>query len=284
MNLGEPLRRKHSMKMNSFLPFFGGCLAALAPAAAVAATLTSVPMQGGMAMPMVAYHAEHGHLHVMMPEEVPQLTPLLVSNPGDQFDPADPWFDDLDPSRRGFSFSRRYGFVMDTMSDPLPPNTAIWLAKLSGPAELGFYRYSGSAPKAWEPIFGTAGSPAALMWNGMMFHPGVAAPPGTSGFTATFEAYLMDTTTGERLPDSGSGPLEFKFTNVPDGRPELAIEAKLAISWPPQTANYVLEQSATANAAEWTLVPETPVTIETRPTVLVAPAAAAKFYRLRLVP
>ena len=86
--------------MKAFLPLLGGCLSALAPAAGLAATLTSVPMQGGMIMPMVAYHAEHGHLHVMMPTEIPQLTPLLVSNPGDQFDPADPWYDDLDPSRR----------------------------------------------------------------------------------------------------------------------------------------------------------------------------------------
>ena len=33
-----------------------------------AATLTAVPMQGMMAMPMVGYHTEHGHLHVEMPE------------------------------------------------------------------------------------------------------------------------------------------------------------------------------------------------------------------------
>lgn len=272
------------MKSKLFLPLLGGCLSALAPAAVVAATLTSVPMQGGMVMPMVAYHAEPGRLQVMMPAEVPELTPLRVSHSGDQFDPADPWYDDLDPSRRGLSFSRRYGFVMDTMSDPLPPNTAIWLAKLSGPAELGFFRYSGSDPKAWEPIFGTAGSPAARMWNGMMFHPGVAAPAGTDGYTATFEAYLVNTTTGERIPDSESGLLEFRFTNVPDGRPELAIETKVAISWPPQTADFVLEQAETADAAQWTLVAETPVTIDQRPTVLVAPSAAAKFYRLRLVP
>lgn len=270
--------------MKRFLPLLGGCVCALAPAAMLAATLTGVPMQGGMVMPMVSYDAAHGRLHVMMPTEIPQLTPLLLSNPGDQFDPADPWFDDLDPSRRGLSFSRRYGFVMDTVSDPLPPDTAIWLAKLSGPANLGFYRYAGSEPKAWEPIFGTAGSPVALKWNGMMFHPGVAAPPGPDGITATFEAYLVNTTTGERIPDTGSGVLEFKFTNVPDGRPELAMESKLAISWPPQTANYLLEQAETVDAAEWTIVPETPFTIESRPTVLVAPSAAAMYYRLRLVP
>jgi hypothetical protein len=55
------------------------------------------------------------------------------------------------------------------LSDPLPANTAIWLRKLAGPPEPGFYRYSGSAPKAWQPIFGTAGTTNALYWNTDMF-------------------------------------------------------------------------------------------------------------------
>lgn len=259
----------------------GVCLVALAPVASLAATLTTVPMQGGMAMPMVAYHAEHGHLHVMMPTDVPQLTPLLVSNPADHFDPADPWYDDLDPSRKGLSFSRRYGFVMDAMSDPLPANTAIWLRKLSGPPELSFYRYAGSAPKAWQPIFGTAGSPTALEWNGMMFHPAITAPAGPTGITATFEAYLVDKTTGAEIEHSSSGPLEFPFTNVADGRPALDIGNRVAIAWPADAAGYVLEQADTLPAAVWVTVPVTPVTIDGKPTVLLEPSARAKFFRLR---
>jgi len=57
-------------------------------------------MQGGMVMPLVAYHANTGKLTVMLGSTVPQLTPLVVSNPGDCFDPADPWFDFLDPGRK----------------------------------------------------------------------------------------------------------------------------------------------------------------------------------------
>jgi hypothetical protein len=258
----------------------GGGLAVLAPAAA-AAVLSMVPMQGSMVMPMVAYHADHGHLHVMMPSEVPQLTPLLVSHPGDQFDPADPWFDDLDPTRKGLSFSRRYGFVMDAMSDPLPPNTAIWLAKRSGPADLGFFRYSGNAPKNWEPIFGTAGSPAALEWNGMMFHPAVTAPPGTNTYTAVFEAYLVDNTTGEPLHHSESGPFEFHFTNVPDGRPALTIARKVEISWSAASAGWLLEDASSLPAAEWIPVGTPPILIEGRPAVLLEPAAATRYFRLR---
>ena len=58
--------------------------------AANAAILTDIPMQGGMAMPMVSYHTDDGRMHVMMPAEIPQLTPVLVSNPNDSFDPGDP--------------------------------------------------------------------------------------------------------------------------------------------------------------------------------------------------
>ena len=95
------------------------CLQAAA-LAAQAAVLTSVPMQGGMVMPALSYSASEGTLRVMVDPTIPQLTPLLVSHPGDSFDPADRWFDALDPSRQGLAFSKRYGFVMATVTDPLP--------------------------------------------------------------------------------------------------------------------------------------------------------------------
>ena len=253
-------------------------------ASASAATLTGVPMQGGMVMPMVAYHAEHGNLHVMLESTVPQLTPLMVSNPGDSFDPSDPWYDLLDPGRQGLAFSRRYGFVMDTMTDPLPADTEIWLRKVSGPIEVGFYRYSASAPKAWEPIFGTAGAPHALHWNGMMFHPGVTAPPGTNTLTATFEAYLVNTITGLEVPESSSGPFAFNWTLVPDGRPALDITSKIVIAWPTTGTNWVLEAADTLAASNWTRVTNTPVLVEGRPAVVLSGAEAKRFFRMTLVP
>ncbi len=249
-----------------------------------AAVLTAVPMQGGMAMPMVAYHADQGRLRVMMPEVVPQLTPLLLSNPGDSFDPADPWFGALDPSRQGQSFSRRYGFVMDTMGDPLPADTAIWLRKLSGPPELGFYRYSGSSPKAWEPIFGTAGTTNALFWNGMMFHPGASAPPGTNSLTATFEAFLVNKSTGLEVPDSGSGPLVFNWSNVSDGRPAIDIALKAVVGWPVDASDYVLEAADSVVSSSWTTVTNTPVVVDGRPSVVLEPSATSKYFRMRKAP
>ncbi|MCX7867598.1 hypothetical protein [Limisphaera sp. VF-2] len=257
-----------------------GLLATNSPAA----VLTTVPMQGSMVMPMISYHAEHGHLHVTMPTEIPQLTPLLVSHSGDRFDPADPWFDDLDPTRRGLSFSRRYGFVMDTMTDPLPDGTVIYLRKLEGPPELGFYRYSGSAPKLWQPIFGTAGSPDALEWNGMMFHPAVTAPPGTNRYRAVFEAYLVHRATGTPVPHSSTGPFTLEWTNVPDGRPALAIALKVELRWTAEPGAWVLEQTDDLNSGAWVTVPVEPVQQGDSLAVWVEPRAAARFYRLRPAP
>lgn len=249
-----------------------------------AAVLTSVPMQGGMVMPMIAYHAEHGHLHVMMPSEVPQLTPLLVSHPGDQFDPADPWFDALDPSRQGLSFSRRYGFVMDANTDPLPPNTAIWLRKISASPELSFYRYSGSAPKLWQPIFGTAGTTNALYWDGMMFHPAVTAPPGTNALSATFEAYLVDTQSGAEIPGSSTGPFVLHFTNVSDGRPALDIAPRMIVFYPLDATNWVLEGTDTLPNGTWTDVTNAPVMLEGRAAVVIESGDPRRFFRMRLAP
>ncbi len=246
-----------------------------------AAVLTDIPMQGGMVMPMIGYHAEHGHLHVMMPTEVPQLTPLLVSHPGDQFDPGDPWFDALDPSRQGLAFSRRYGFVMDVNSDPLPPNTAIWLRKLGGSPELGFYRYSVS-PKTWQPIFGTAGVTNALYWNGMMFHPVVTAPPGTNALSASFEAYLVDVQSGAEIPGSSTGPFVLAFENMLDGRPALSLESRLVVFWPSEATNWVLEATDTLPDGNWTDVTNAPVNLEGRAAVVLRFDESRRFFRMRL--
>jgi hypothetical protein len=261
-------------------------LAAFGAATAVrAAILTTVPMQGGMVMPMVSYQAADGRLHVMMPSEIPQLTPLLVSHPGDGFDPADPWFDALDPSRQGRSFSRRYGFVMDTMTDPLPANTQIWLRKVSGPPELKLHRYNSTAPKAFQPIFGADGVTNALYWNGMMFHPVASAPPGTNTFTAEFEAFLLDTTTGTEVPGSSSGLFTFQWTNLPDGRPTLRLSPGCLVAWPSGTpTNWVLEWAATPASPIWTPVTSAPSLFDGEQRIALPAHLAQQFFRMRFVP
>jgi hypothetical protein len=251
--------------------------------ASFAAVLTSVPMQGTMVMPMVSYSQAEGALHVTVDSTVPQLTPLLASNPGDSFNPADPWYDSLDPSRQGLSFSRRYGFVMATMTDQLPAGMAIWIRKLSGSPELSFYRYSSSASKAWQPIFGTAGVTNAIYWSGMMFHPAVTAPPCSNSFSAVFEAYLLDTTTGQEVPGSSSGPFALNWTNIPDGRPELGLDQKIVVTWPSTATNWVLE-AADSPAANWSTVTNVPVMVNGQPAVVLDRNEGGKFFRMRLGP
>lgn len=93
-----------SLKTVSVVPVLTAVLA-LSARLATAATLTAVPMQGGMVMPMVSYSAADGRIHVMVDPTVPQLTPLLVSNPADNFAAEDPWYSALDPRAQGLAFS-----------------------------------------------------------------------------------------------------------------------------------------------------------------------------------
>ena len=259
-----------------------GILCAL-PLALNAATLTMVPMQGGMAMPEVSYSNSTQRVHVSMPVDIPQLTPLLVSNAADNFDPLDPWFQVLDPSREGESFSRRYGFTMGA-TDALPPNTAYWIRKLSASPELHFYRYSGSVPKAWQPIFGTDGSPSQQFWSQMMFHPAVTAPPGTNNLSATFEVFLMDTLITQEVANSSSGPLVFNFTNVNDGRPDLGLSLVFALNWSTNATNWVVESASSITATNWTAVTNVPALIDGSSAVLLNSSEAGKVYRMRRNP
>ncbi len=247
-----------------------------------AATLASVPMQGGMVMPLVSYSAADGAVYVTMPSTVPQLTPLMVSNPGDSFDPADPWFVTLDPSAKGQAFSRRYGFAMDANTDLLPATRQIWIRKLSSSAGLSAYRYQATAPKALQPIFGTDETTNALYWNGMMFHPLFAAPPGTNSFTATFEAYLLDTTTGLEVPRSSSGPLVFNWTDVPDGRPSLNIGSRVVVFCPNTATNWTLEGTASLTGETWTAVTNAAVALEGQAAVVLDPGDARRFFRMKM--
>jgi hypothetical protein len=259
------------------------CFALTLPLAVNAATLTQVPMQGGMLMPAVTYSNSSGRVHVVMPVDSPQLTPLLVSNPVDNFDPADPWYQDLDPSREGRSFSRRYGFNKLNTNQP-PAGTAFWIRKLSGPPELEFFRYSGSAPKAWEPIFGTDGTTNGLSWNQVMFHPAITAPVSTNPLTATFEVVIMDTNLMQEVADSSSGPLVFNFTNSDDGRPDLGMGYYFALSWATNATNWVVESAASITATNWTALTNAPTLMDGGAMFIMDPVEAGKMYRMRRNP
>jgi hypothetical protein len=149
---------------------------------------------------------------------------------------------------------------------------------------MSAYRYSNTAPNAFEPIFGTDGVTNALYWNGMMFHPTFTAPPGTNTYTATFEAYLVDTSTGLEVPNTSTGPFVFNWTNVPDGRPELGIGQRIVIFWPTSATNYALEGTDTLPDGTWTLLTNVPVAVEGQSAVVLAPGETRKFFRMKLAP
>jgi hypothetical protein len=171
------------------------------------------------------------------------------------------------------------------MSDELPANTQVWLRKTASSPGLNIYRYNGSVPKAFEPIFGTAGTTNAIAWDLLMFHPCFTAAPGTNTPSATFEAFLVDTTTGQALPGTSTGAFTLNFTNLNDGRPTLNLAPKVAVGWPSGTStNWVLEAAGSVDATNWTLVTNAPVSLDGQPAAVLDANAAQQFFRLRYVP
>jgi hypothetical protein len=260
-----------------------------------AAILATVPRQGSMLMPEVYYHENTDSVTVDLSaiNVIAQLTPLLVSNPNDSFNPADPWFQYLDPSQQGLAFSRRYGFDMDAMSDYLPGNRALWIHKLSGSPELSFYDYNDFvSPKTWNPIFGTAGTSNAVYWNELMWHIGVTArpaPPGrTNNYSAMFEVYVVNPTTSQEVPGSSSGPFVLNWTDVPDGRPALAINRtdtnSIILTWPSSAVNWSLVSSTNLNSTNWTTVTNAVVLSGNQSAVSLDSLTVQQFFRLRRNP
>lgn len=254
--------------------------------------LTRVPMQGGMLMPEVTYHAESDRVTVDLSNIglTAQLTPLLISHPNDTFDPDDPWFESLDPSRQGMAFSRRYGFEMHPNTDLLPADRELWIRKTAGSADLGIYDYNAStSPKRWIPIFGTAGSSDAAFWSGLMWHVGVTAPPGTNTYSATFEVYVVNAATGQEVPGSSSAPFVLDWTCVPDGRPALDIAAQAAddivLTWSTSATQWSLVRSSNLVAGPWTPAEGTEdVAVIGPANVRIKGPAARQFYRLQRNP
>lgn len=255
----------------------------------LATVLTNVPMQGSMLMPTVWYHADTDKVTVDLSDilVVAQLTPLLVSHPNDSFDPADPWFDSLDPSRQGLAFSRRYGFVMHAMTDYLPEDRELWIRKGSATPGVSIYDYNDFvSPKSWNPVFGTAGTSNACHWSGLMWHVGVTAPPGTNFYSATFEIFVMNTSTGQEVSNSSSGPFVLDWTDVPDGRPQLQITApatnQVQLSWPASATNWTLISAPTPISPTWNAVTTPPGTLDHQSVVTLAATNAAQHFRLQL--
>jgi len=232
----------------------------------------------------VLFDSAGKRLVVHVEPTVPRLTPLDVTNPADNYSPADPWFGCLDPSEQGMACNRQYGIVMDANTDPVPAEMGIWIRHVSHSAGLEFYRYRSSAQgKAWEPMFSTANSTNVFEWTLLMFHPAVCAVPTNGTATATFEAFAVDSASGLPLADISPGLFTLNWTIVPSARPTLDLSPAGVLSWPGTATNYVVE-SASSLTGDWSGVSTTPSLQQGRYTLNVSPTAERQFYRLRRAP
>jgi hypothetical protein len=116
-----------------------------------------------------------------------------------------------------------------------------------------------------------------------MWHVGVTAPPGTNDYSATFEVYVLDTTTGKEVAGTSSGPFVLNWTSA-DGRPPLKIAPSangIAMSWPASATNWSLAASENLATGPWLTVTNLPATLNERSSVSVPRSNLQKFYRLQ---
>jgi hypothetical protein len=249
-----------------------------------AAVVTSVPMQGAMVHVSLAYDAAQNSVVAHVDPVVPELKPLDISNPTDQFSAADPWYSYLDSSQQGLAFNRQYGFVPDALTDPLPQGTGIWIRNLSLTPGITAFRYRSTDPKAWEPMFGCGGSSTVWQWNMAMFHPAMAAPALAGTHSGVFEAFLVDLQTGQPVPGVATATFELDWTVAASARPALTLERKIQLRWPSSATNYVLQTAAALDATTWTTVTNTPVVSDGNNAVILDEAVGHCFFRLVRTP
>ena len=120
----------------------------------------------------------------------PQLRPLGLWAPGDNFLPSDPWYAALSPSAQGLPFNSQYGFLIDSATSDFPPDgTSIGIRLLSATPGLQAQFYRATAPKSFTTVF--TPSHDYVLWSGGMWHP-VFTAPGAGNYEATFQFFLAN--------------------------------------------------------------------------------------------
>lgn len=163
---------------------------------------------GGMKHVLISFDGTS--LGAVVDPDTPQLElPLAMRSFGETHTaPADV----LD----GMYYSSQYGFLADGFIS-LPAGAGIFIELQS--ATPGLEAYEGGMRMMREnhtyaPMFGTDGSDAAWQWGGTMHHPWFAASE-LGVYEATFEVYLGDAATGDRLGGFGSSQVTLEWRAVP---------------------------------------------------------------------
>lgn len=181
--------------MSKSLPILttAALLGALGARAAIIQTIPSPMMQGGMIHMNVTFLDQPtGTFTVHVDSGTPELKPLTTWSAGNTFNPAHPWFDELDPTQSALPFNSQYGFLVDAAnSSTLPAGKGIGIRMLSLTPGLQAYFYRGTTgSEDFTQVFMPGDTD--VLWNGVMWHPlFTATQSGTH--TAQFEVFLADT-------------------------------------------------------------------------------------------
>jgi hypothetical protein len=215
------------------------CAAALPLRAADLASIPSPMAQGGMIHVYVSFQdVLSNSFNVSTDAGTPQLKPLSLWAPGDNFLPADPWYSALSPSAQGLPFNSQYGFLVNSATSDFPPaGTSIGIRLLSATPGLQARFYRGTDPKSFTPVFLPAHD--YVLWNGNMWHP-VFTAPGAGYYEATFQFFLADasatsvadfTTTAGALPGYSTAEITLQFSSVPEPSGLALLAGGLGVLW-----------------------------------------------------
>ncbi|MEI8387490.1 MAG: PEP-CTERM sorting domain-containing protein [Verrucomicrobiota bacterium] len=183
--------------------FFSTLLTLAALAQARSAVLTTIPSamtQGGMLHVNVTFLDQaSGTFSSNVESGTPQMKPLALWSPGNNFDVLSPWYMALDPTQDARQYSNRFGFLVDTgASSLIPSGKSLGIRMLSSTAGLGAYFYNSSGAGTFAPVFQTPGAGHDyVLWNGTMWHAVFTMPASTpygTPVSANFEFFLADTT------------------------------------------------------------------------------------------
>lgn len=166
------------------------------------------PMGGSMIMPSVLYSDVTKSLSVSGIEDdngnpisaVPVLTPHPEFEilPGSLYAPL-----------KDQAYNRQYGWNMDSASDPFPTGKAIWFEVISSTQGLKVYDRM-----SYAPILEAPG--ARWLWSRSMAHNAYAVEPQLGSFSATYQLYIGDPTTGAPDPAYSGTQVTLNWTSIPE--------------------------------------------------------------------
>ncbi|MCX6971610.1 MAG: PEP-CTERM sorting domain-containing protein [Verrucomicrobia bacterium] len=173
--------------------------------AAILTTIPSAMTQGGMIHINVTFLDQaSGTFSSNVESGTPQMKPLALWSPGNNFDAMSPWYMTLDPTQEARQYSNRFGFLVDTgASSLIPGGKSLGIRMLSSMPGLGAYFYNTSGNGTFAPVFLTSGSAHDyVLWNGTMWHTVFTMPASTpygTPVSATFEFFLADSAAGSAV-------------------------------------------------------------------------------------